>query len=129
MKSVAGKIKLEMAQYRDVAAFAQFASDLDKATQLQLLRGQKLTELLKQGLATPYDVIDQVIVIFAGTNGYYDELPNDQIPQFEAHILATVKEKYPDAYEELRSTKAMNDGIETKLKSAFDAAKASFSGK
>lgn len=126
MKAVAGKLKLEMAQYRDVAAFAQFASDLDKATQLQLLRGQKLTELLKQGLATPYEVVDQVIVIYAGTNGCYDEVSSDQIAAFEAHILATVKDKYPDAYEELRSTKAMSGDLETKLKSAFDAAKASF---
>jgi F-type H+-transporting ATPase subunit alpha len=126
MKAVAGKLKLEMAQYRDVAAFAQFASDLDKATQLQLLRGQKLTELLKQGLATPYEVVDQVIVIYAGTNGYYDEVPSDQIAAFESHILATVKDKYPDAYEELRSTKAMSGDLETKLKGAFDAAKASF---
>src|SRR6478609_6549883 len=69
MKSVAGKLKLEMAQYRDVAAFAQFASDLDKATQMQLIRGQRYTELLKQDLATPYDVADQVISIFAGGTG------------------------------------------------------------
>jgi F-type H+-transporting ATPase subunit alpha len=119
MKQVAGKIKLEMAQYRDVAAFAQFASDLDRATQMQLLRGQKLTELLKQGLAVPYDVIDQVIVIFAGTNGVFDEVPNDQISATEKKILSHVHEKYPDVVEELRSTKAMSDGIEEKLKKAY----------
>jgi F-type H+-transporting ATPase subunit alpha len=127
MKAVSGKLKLEMAQYRDVAAFAQFASDLDKATQMQLLRGQKLTELLKQGLATPYDVIDEVVVIYAGTNGIFDEIPNDKIPAFEKHILHTVHNDFPDVIEELRKTKAMSDSLEEKLKVAFGKAKESFS--
>jgi len=126
MKSVAGKIKLEMAQYRDVAAFAQFASDLDKATQQQLLRGQKLTELLKQGLAVPYDVINQVIVIFAGTNGFFDNIPNDKIPGFEKAILSHVHEKYPDVVEELKASKSMSEGIETKLKKAYEEVTNSF---
>jgi F-type H+-transporting ATPase subunit alpha len=119
MKQVAGKVKLEMAQYRDVAAFAQFASDLDRSTQLQLLRGQKLTELLKHGLAQPYDVIDQVIVIFAGTNGVFDEVPSDEVSKTEKRILAHVHEKYPDVVEELRNTKSMSDTIEEKLKKAY----------
>lgn len=126
MKAVAGKIKLEMAQYRDVAAFAQFASDLDKATQQQLLRGQKLTELLKQGLAVPYDVVNQVIVIFAGTNGFFDNVPNDKIPGFEKAILNHVHEKYPDVVEELKASKSMNEGIETKLKKAYEETAANF---
>ncbi|MBS1704917.1 MAG: F0F1 ATP synthase subunit alpha [Armatimonadetes bacterium] len=126
MKQVAGKIKLEMAQYRDVAAFAQFASDLDRATQLQLLRGQRLTELLKQGLAKPYDVIDQVVVIFAGTSGVYDEVDSDQVAALERHILKHVHEKYPDVIEELTATKSMSPGSEEKLKKAYAEALEAF---
>lgn len=122
MKQVAGKIKLEMAQYRDVAAFAQFASDLDKATQLQLLRGQRLTELLKQGLAQPYDVIDQVIIIFAGTAGVFDQVSNDDVASLEKLILKHVQEKFPDVVETLRSTKSMSDDVEEKLKKAYQEA-------
>src|SRR5688572_33159898 len=105
MKQVAGKLKLEMAQYRDVQAFSQFASDLDKATQMQLIRGQRLTELLKQGLAQPYDVTDQVIAIFAGTAGVLDELANDQVAAFEKGALEYIKAQYPDAVESIRSKK------------------------
>lgn len=126
MKSVAGKLKLEMAQYRDVAAFAQFASDLDRATQLQLLRGQKLTELLKQGLAQTMDVIDEVIVVFAGTSGVMDEVPGDKIGEFEKGMLAFVKEKYPDVVETLRTTQAMSGESEETLKKAFGEFSATF---
>jgi F-type H+/Na+-transporting ATPase subunit alpha len=126
MKQVAGKLKLEMAQYRDVAAFAQFASDLDRATQLQLMRGQRLTELLKQGLATPYSVIDQIIAVFAGTSGVLDDLKNDQVAAFEKHLLAHVHEKYPDIIEEVGATKALSGDTEGKLKKACEEAKASF---
>lgn len=119
MKSVAGKLKLEMAQYRDVAAFAQFASDLDKATQLQLLRGQKLTELLKQGLATPYDVVDQVVSIFAGTSGVLDSIPTEKILDFEKGLLQFVRERYPDVIESIRQTKALSPDNEEKLKKAY----------
>ncbi len=122
MKSVAGKLKLEMAQYRDVAAFAQFASDLDKATQMQLLRGQRLTELLKQGLASPYAVEDQVVLIYAGTSGILDTVPNDQVGAFEKHLLSYVKTNYPDVTEKISSTKAMSSDIEEKLTKAFKEA-------
>ncbi|MBS1716193.1 MAG: F0F1 ATP synthase subunit alpha [Armatimonadetes bacterium] len=126
MKSVAGKLKLEMAQYRDVAAFAQFASDLDVSTQRQLIRGQRLTELLKQDLATPYDVEDQIIAIFAGSGGYLDDLTNEQVKGFEATLLKIVKEKYPDVVETLRTKKSMDEGMEDTLKKACDEAKATF---
>ncbi len=115
MKQVAGKVKLEMAQFRDVQAFAQFASDLDRATQLQLIRGQRLTELLKQDLATPYDVIDQVIVIYAGTSGVLDDLPNSDVQKFEVGLLAYVKEKYPDAVESIRMNKEISKDVEATL--------------
>ena len=119
MKSVAGRMKLEMANFREVQAFAQFASDLDRSTQLQLLRGQRLTELLKQGLAGPYPVADQVISIFAGTNGVMDNVPNEHVSGLETAILNTVKEKYPDAYEAIRTTKKLDDDVAETLKKAF----------
>lgn len=126
MKSVAGKLKLEMAQYRDVAAFSQFASDLDKATQMQLIRGQRLTELLKQDLATPYGVIDQVIAIFAGSNGFLDDLSNDQVKSFEEGLLAFVKDKYPDVVEGLRTKQAMDKDLEATLLKAYAEFKTKF---
>ncbi|MBX3097154.1 MAG: F0F1 ATP synthase subunit alpha [Fimbriimonadaceae bacterium] len=126
MKSVAGRIKLEMAQFREVQAFAQFASDLDRATQLQLLRGQRLTELLKQGLASPYDVNDQVITIWAGTNGYLDEVPADKIMEFEKGFLAHVHDKYPDVIEEMKSSKKFDDDTAAKVKKAADEFAAQF---
>lgn len=119
MKSVAGKLKLEMAQYRDVAAFSQFASDLDRATQLQLIRGQRLTELLKQDLATPYPVEDQVVAIFAGSSGILDDLTNEQIKPFEEGLLKFVKDKYPDAVESIRTKKSLEKDVEETLKKAF----------
>ncbi|HWA83663.1 MAG TPA: F0F1 ATP synthase subunit alpha [Fimbriimonadaceae bacterium] len=118
MKSVAGKLKLEMAQYRDVAAFAQFASDLDVATQRQLIRGQRLTELLKQDLATPYTVEDQVIAIFAGSVGVLDSLTNEQVKPFESGLLAYVHDKYPEVSEGIASTKTLSKESEASLEKA-----------
>jgi F-type H+-transporting ATPase subunit alpha len=118
MKSVAGRLKLEMAQYRDVAAFSQFASDLDVATQRQLARGQRLTELLKQDLASPFDVVDQVIAIYAGGTGALDNLRNDQVRDFETGVLQHVHSKYPDVVESIRSTKAIGKDVEETLKKA-----------
>lgn len=120
MKQVAGKIKLEMAQYREVQAFAQFASDLDRATQLQLLRGQRLTELLKQDLASPKAVEDQIIAIYAGTSGVLDKVDNDKVLAYEKGLLAYVHEKYPDVVEKLRTEKAMSKDIEASLAKAYD---------
>lgn len=126
MKQVAGRLKLEMAQFRDVQAFSQFASDLDKATQMQLIRGQRLTELLKQGLATPYDVVDQVIVIYAGTSGVLDELGNDQVASFEAGLLKYVHQSYPDAVESIRTKREMTSDVEETLKKAYQEYLAEF---
>lgn len=118
MKSVAGKLKLEMAQYRDVAAFAQFASDLDVATQRQLTRGQRLTELLKQDLASPFAVEDQVVSIFAGSVGVLDAITNDQVKPFEAGLLKYVHDKYPEIPEGIRATKALSKEGEASLEKA-----------
>ncbi len=116
MKQVAGKLKLEMAQFRDVAAFAQFASDLDKSTQMQLIRGQRLTELLKQDLVSPKDVIDQIIAIYAGSMGVLDEIRNDQVKAFEIGVLEHIHGKYSDVVESIRSTKALSKEMEEQLK-------------
>ena len=116
MKQVAGKLKLEMAQFRDVAAFAQFASDLDKSTQMQLIRGQRLTELLKQDLVSPLDVIDQIIGIYAGSMGVLDDIRNDQVKDFENGVLAHIHAKYSDVVESIRSTKALSKEMEEQLK-------------
>ena len=118
MKSVAGRMKLEMANYREVQAFAQFASDLDRATQLQLLRGQRLTELLKQGLVSPFDVTDQIIAIYAGTNGFLDEVANNKVQTYEAGLLAFFKSDYPDAYETLKREQKISDELEETIKKA-----------
>ncbi len=120
MKQVAGKLKLEMANYRDVAAFSQFASDLDKATQMQLTRGQRLTELLKQDLTTPYSVEDQIISIFAGSQGVLDGLRNDQVKAFEAGLLKFVHEKYPDVVEGIAQSKAISKENEETLAKAVN---------
>jgi len=115
MKQVAGKLKLEMAQYRDVAAFSQFASDLDKATQMQLIRGQRYTELLKQDLASPFDVVDQVISIYAGGVGVLNDIRNDEVKPFEDGLLKFIKDKYPDVVESIRTTNAVSKDMEETL--------------
>ena len=119
MKQVAGRLKLEMAQFREVQAFSQFASDLDKATQMQLIRGQRLTELLKQDLATPYDVEDQVVLIFAGTSGVLDEIPNDRVAAWEKGVLEHVRTNYPEVIEGVRTRKELSKDGEEALKKAF----------
>ncbi|RYG25855.1 F0F1 ATP synthase subunit alpha [bacterium] len=128
MKSVAGKLKLEMAQYRDVAAFSQFASDLDRATQLQLIRGQRLTELLKQDLATPMAVEDQVIQIYAGSMGVLDEISNEQVKPFAVGLTQFVNDKYPDVTESIRTTRALGKDQEETLKKAVTEYAGTFKG-
>jgi F-type H+-transporting ATPase subunit alpha len=119
MKSVAGKLKLEMAQFREVQAFAQFASDLDKATQTQLARGQRFTELLKQDIYTPYSVEDQVISIYSGIGGFFDPIEIKDIKAFEDGLLKHVHEKYPELVEKLRTTKEWTPDVEETAKKAI----------
>ncbi len=126
MKQVAGRMKLELAQYREVQAFAQFASDLDRATQRQLARGQRLTELLKQPQYAPMPVEKQVISIFAATNGYLDDLPVEQVQAFEKGLLAYVDENYPDIPLGITTTKALSEEAMESLKKAIEAFKATF---
>ncbi len=126
MKQVAGRLKLDLARYRDLAAFAQFASDLDKATQAQLQRGQRLTELLKQVNYKPYNVTDEVMSIYAGTNGYLDEVPVDQVARYEQRLIGFMRQRYPDVVSSIQNDKAISKEMEERLKGALSEFSAAF---
>ena len=121
MKQVAGKIKGELAQYREMAAFAQFGSDLDAATQRLLNRGARLTELLKQGQFSPLKVEEQVVVIYAGVNGYLDKLPVSEVGRFEQEFLGNIRSSHADILDAIRNEKQISNDTEAKLKSAVEA--------
>jgi F-type H+-transporting ATPase subunit alpha len=121
MKQVAGSIKGELAQYREMAAFAQFGSDLDAATQRLLNRGARLTELLKQPQFSPLKVEEQVAVIFAGVNGYLDKLPVNKVSDFERGFLALLRSEHQGLLDEIRTKGELNDDIRAKLRAAADA--------
>ena len=120
MKQVAGSIKGELAQYREMAAFAQFGSDLDAATQRLLNRGSRLTELLKQPQFSPLKTEEQVAVIFAGVNGYLDKLPLNQVGKFEQGLLAHMRSEGKEVLEGIRKEKAISDDLRAKLKGHLD---------
>jgi F-type H+-transporting ATPase subunit alpha len=126
MKQVAGKIKGELAQYREMAAFAQFGSDLDAATQKLLNRGARLTELLKQAQFSPLKMEEQVVSIYAGVNGYLDTLPVNKVKSFEDGLLRTFRDKHKDVMEAIRTEKAISDAVMPKLKAGVDAYAKSF---
>jgi F-type H+-transporting ATPase subunit alpha len=121
MKQVAGTIKGELAQYREMAAFAQFGSDLDAATQRLLNRGARLTELLKQPQFSPLKVEEQVAVIYAGVNGYHDKLPVAKVSAFEQGFLALLRADHKDLLADIRDKRELNDDIRARLKKAADA--------
>ena len=121
MKQVAGSIKGELAQYREMAAFAQFGSDLDAATQRLLNRGSRLTELLKQPQFSPLKVEEQVSVIFAGVNGYLDKLAINQVGKFEHGLLNHMRSAGKDVLDGIRKEKALSDDLRAKLKAEIDA--------
>ena len=121
MKQVAGSIKGELAQYREMAAFAQFGSDLDAATQRLLNRGARLTELLKQPQFSPLKTEEQVAVIFAGTQGYLDKLALNQVTRFEQGLLAWMRSEGKDVLDAIRNEKALSDDLRGKLKAQIDA--------
>jgi F-type H+-transporting ATPase subunit alpha len=115
MKQVAGRIKLELAQYREMEAFAQFASDLDASTQRLLARGVRLTELLKQAQYSPMPVEEQVVSIFAGVRGYLDNIAVRDITRFEQHLLDRVRSQAPDILEAIRTEKELSKATDEKL--------------
>jgi F-type H+/Na+-transporting ATPase subunit alpha len=121
MKKVAGRIKGELAQYREMAAFAQFGSDLDATTQRLLNRGSRLTELLKQPQFSPLKMEEQVCVIYAGVNGYLDPLPVGRVRAFEQGLLTALRSQHPDILETIRTSRDLDDAAASKLKVAVDA--------
>ncbi len=125
MRQVAGRLRLDLAQYRELAAFAQFGADLDKATQARLTRGERMTELLKQGQYVPMPVEDQIMSIFAGTNGYLDDLPVEKVLPFEAEFLKYMKANKPHIGETIRKTGQLKD-VEQELHAAVEAFKRDF---
>ena len=126
MKQVAGKIKGELAQYREMAAFAQFGSDLDASTQQLLKRGERLTELLKQGQFSPLKVEEQVVVIYAGVNGYLDKIETSAVGRFEAGLLELMHSKESAILDAILAEKALSETTEAALKKAIDGYAASF---
>ncbi len=120
MKQVAGSIKGELAQYREMAAFAQFGSDLDASTQRLLNRGARLTELLKQPQFSPLKTEEQVVVLFAGVNGYLDDLSVDQVGAFEQGVLATFRNDHKAILDDIATKKALDDDLNGRIKSALD---------
>jgi F-type H+-transporting ATPase subunit alpha len=119
MKQVAGTLKLDLAQYRELAAFAQFGSDLDKATQAQLERGARLVEILKQPQFHPMSLSQQVIIIYAGTRGYLDKYPVSSLKDYEPQLLSFVESTYPAIMKEIDEKKIISPELEEKLKEAL----------
>ncbi len=127
MRQVAGSLRLDMAQYRELAAFAQFGADqLDKVTQAQLARGQRLTEVLKQDQYAPLSVEQQVLVLFVATSGALDNVPVDQVRRFEKEFLQFAETNYSTVLKEIATKKALDDGIKATIKTALDAFKDRF---
>jgi F-type H+-transporting ATPase subunit alpha len=119
MKKVAGRLRLDQAQYRELAAFSQFSSDLDKATRDQLTRGERLTEILKQEQYKPLPVEKQILIIFAGINGYLNDQPLSAIKAFESRLYLFMDEKHPELLQQIRSKGIMDEALETNLHSAI----------
>ena len=126
MKKVSGSIKLELAQYREMEAFAQFGSDLDASTQRLLNRGARLTQLLKQPQFSPLPFEEQTVVIFAGTNGYIDSVAVDQVSYYESSLLSYMRSEHQDILDTIRGTKDLGDEVKGKLKDALDSFGKSF---
>src|SRR5947199_910758 len=126
MRQVAGKLRLDLAQYRELAAFAQFGSDLDRATQAQLARGQRMVELLKQGQYQPLPVEKQGVIIFAGTQGLLDDVPVDAVREFETFFHGWLERKQPQLLAEIRDKREISDALRETLTKAVNDAKAEF---
>ena len=121
MKKVAGRIKGELAQYREMAAFAQFGSDLDATTQRLLARGARLTELLKQPQFSPLKMEEQVVTIYAGVNGYLDAIPVNRVRAFEDGLLVLMRTQHQGLLDTIRDSKDLDDATAAKVKAAVDA--------
>jgi F-type H+-transporting ATPase subunit alpha len=120
MKKVAGTLRLDLAQYRELAAFSQFASDLDANTRRQLERGQRLMQVIKQGVNAPLNVVKQIVIIYAGTRGYLDSVPVDRVREFEAKLHESLESSNAEFVRKLEKEKALTDELETELKALID---------
>ena len=120
MKQVSGTLRLDLAQYREMAAFAQFGSELDKTTRAQLARGERMVELLKQDQYQPCPVEHQVIAIFAGTNGYVDDIPTSDVRKFEKELMKFVDAKYENIKKEIKEKKTLDDDLKAKLRAMIE---------
>jgi F-type H+-transporting ATPase subunit alpha len=126
MKQVAGTLRIGLAQYRELAAFAQFGSDLDKATQAQLNRGQRLTEILKQDQLEPLPVEKQIILIYAGTNGLLDDLAVEDCRPFEQGLYQFLDNSFPTLGKKIMEKKQLDDELRTEIRTAIEEFKAKF---
>ncbi len=129
IKQVAGTLRLDLAQYRELQAFAQFASDLDEASRKQLERGQRMVEVLKQPPYSPLPVEKQIVIIFAGANGYLDDVDVESVTRFEAELMPFVEAKYPKLFEDIRTKKKIDDEIKAELTKVLDEFKTTFETK
>jgi F-type H+-transporting ATPase subunit alpha len=121
MKQVAGTLRLDMAQFRELEAFAAFGSDLDAATLKQLTRGERLVQILKQPQYQPLSLTKQVVILYAGTKGYLDEFPADVVEKYEAGLYTFIEERYPQIFSDIDEKKEITDEIETSLQEALNA--------
>jgi F-type H+-transporting ATPase subunit alpha len=126
MKQVAGTLRLDLAQYRELAAFAGFGSDLDAATQAQLTRGARLVEILKQPQYQPLPMEKQICILFAGTRGYLDTLPVDSLAEYEQQLYAHIEKNQPSIYDDLKEKQAIDAALEEKMRSTLQAFGESF---
>ncbi|HVO33033.1 MAG TPA: F0F1 ATP synthase subunit alpha, partial [Elusimicrobiota bacterium] len=126
MRQVAGRLRLDLAQYNELAAFAQFGSELDKSSQAQLDRGKRMVELLKQDQYVPMPVEKQVAILFAGANGFIDDVPVEAVRRFEADLLSFLERRYVDLLKTLREKKIIDDALKPKLESAIKEFKEAF---
>jgi len=119
MKQVAGTLRLDLAQYRELEAFAAFGSDLDKATQRQLTRGQRMVEILKQPQYQPLSMEKQVTILYAGTRGFLDALPVDVLAKYEAGLYKFIEERFPQVFKDLKEKKVISEDLDALMKKAL----------
>ncbi len=126
MRQVAGSLRLSLAQYREMAAFAQFGSDLDKATQNMLARGERMVAILKQGQYMPLPVERQIVIVYAGTSGFLDKLPVERISEFEKALYDLIDNKHPEVFASIREKKTLDDGLKATLNTIIETLQSTF---
>jgi F-type H+-transporting ATPase subunit alpha len=128
MRQVAGTLRLDLAQYRELAAFAQFGSDLDKSTQQQLNRGARLVEILKQGQYSPLSVAQQVVLIYAGTNGFLDTVPIASVGKYQAELVTFMETKRPGILQTITEKKTLDDALKAEMNTTLTEFGKTFAG-